>query len=351
MIATTDTLIYETNKDGVLILNSDFQVISSFPIKDITCIAVDNEKALIGTFNSQIYICNKDYIDLIYENDKVGPIQSISIRNSFVLFVGTNLAYFIKLDKKEISYIHSKLNGHNLNMIGGDISKDGMLFLTYTSKTIRLYDKSKLTLLLWDSCITQTQTHFYIENIRFMFDKILIQSGNNDLYFYDLNLNLIDYKHFTKKIFNIDSCITHYLLRLNDKVEIYDCSLVGNNFNKIASINCEGSDIVKFINKGKDVLSFYKNKFYIYSIDEKNEDENINLYVNPFFELQGTDTKTEDEKSACIFCLENKSNVCLLPCGHIYSCISCSNRYIAKTFPCSICRVYPDSVVKVFIPT
>lgn len=339
MFATTETDILFIHNNSIQVWNYIAnKKIGSFEISNVTCLAGCDDKILIGTKNSEIYMYKNARIDLIYENKEVGPIQSISIRNIFVLFVGSKLAYFITLKNNDINYLHTKLNKHS-GMLGGDISENGMFFVTYSFNKIRVYDKSKFTLLLWDSCIAEKEVHFRIQKIYFLQNLLLIQSTNHDLYFYDLDLNLVDYKHFTRRIKCIDCLKNRYLVLFDNKIEIYEV-----NFNKIHTLDSDKDEFAKFISFD-NIITFKEGKFYMQEIEKED-----NQYVNPFFEIQGTDTKTEDEKGGCIFCMENRANVCLLPCGHIYSCIKCSRQYIAKTFPCSLCRQYPENVVKVFIP-
>jgi hypothetical protein len=344
--ASNNKVLFYNNQELFIFDTISASLINTFEISNITCISCCDNIVLIGTEKSELfYIKDASNLEKIYENTDIGPIQSITIRGSFVLIVGSKQAYHIKLENGDINYLHKKLNGHDSYMKGGDMSQDSLLFLTYSKNTIRLYDKRKLSLILWDYCIEKLEMKSYIDKIIFLNTEILVICKNKNLLILNTSLKTIFSTVLTEEITCIDYSWNknYYLLGFNNRVEIYEPPFI-----KVAFIYTDDKYFT-FINDGKKIIS-EKLKFYTISIQRNEfiEEKRENIYVNPFFQIKGTDTISEDEKTQCIFCLTNKSNVCLIPCGHVFSCINCSNIYISTKFPCAICRVIPTNAIKIF---
>lgn len=62
--------------------------------------------------------------------------------------------------------------------------------------------------------------------------------------------------------------------------------------------------------------------------------------------LQGQDQVLD--QNPCSICLENKSNVTLLTCGHLCVCIGCYNNFIVEKPECPTCRAAVTGSVKTF---
>lgn len=58
------------------------------------------------------------------------------------------------------------------------------------------------------------------------------------------------------------------------------------------------------------------------------------------------DEKTEED--ACVVCMENKRVVALLPCGHKYTCASCTLQLYEDGSQCPNCRKEFTDVLRVY---
>lgn len=58
------------------------------------------------------------------------------------------------------------------------------------------------------------------------------------------------------------------------------------------------------------------------------------------------DEKTDNITQQCKICYNNKAIMALVPCGHVFSCASCSK----QLKNCSICRVNITNRIKVYYP-
>jgi len=56
----------------------------------------------------------------------------------------------------------------------------------------------------------------------------------------------------------------------------------------------------------------------------------------------------EVESDNCTICASNHVNSVFLPCGHVLSCLDCSNHIFASGKPCPICRSDITSVKQIF---
>ncbi len=56
---------------------------------------------------------------------------------------------------------------------------------------------------------------------------------------------------------------------------------------------------------------------------------------------------TYDGEDACILCLERRRATVVVPCGHMYSCVTC----MARTRPveCAMCKTRVQQVIKTFM--
>lgn len=57
------------------------------------------------------------------------------------------------------------------------------------------------------------------------------------------------------------------------------------------------------------------------------------------------DEAVSEGDTECAVCLENKPNVCLVPCGHVMTCVKCTNGLEHKT--CPGCRALIESAVRI----
>lgn len=58
---------------------------------------------------------------------------------------------------------------------------------------------------------------------------------------------------------------------------------------------------------------------------------------------------TTPKETKCIICLNNKSTIIAVPCGHARFCQDCICEWISKDKGCPICRQKIDSIMKVII--
>ena len=55
-------------------------------------------------------------------------------------------------------------------------------------------------------------------------------------------------------------------------------------------------------------------------------------------ETSDSSSLLEDDSTKCIVCMENDRNALLVPCGHIYTCKSCTDVFRKRKNACPICR-------------
>ena len=73
------------------------------------------------------------------------------------------------------------------------------------------------------------------------------------------------------------------------------------------------------------------------------------LWPESFEEIQ-----TDDEKSQCSICMENKKSACIFDCGHLTCCVKCLKNHVlvqsvdTDTGTCPVCRTKITKVVRVF---
>lgn len=59
--------------------------------------------------------------------------------------------------------------------------------------------------------------------------------------------------------------------------------------------------------------------------------------------------KAKEGDLACIICMENIADHCIIPCGHISLCVVCSNRLKQESFPkCPTCRGSITDIIQTF---
>jgi hypothetical protein len=59
--------------------------------------------------------------------------------------------------------------------------------------------------------------------------------------------------------------------------------------------------------------------------------------------------KATEGDLACIICMENIADHCIIPCGHISLCVVCSNRLKQESFPkCPTCRGSITDIIQTF---
>jgi len=64
---------------------------------------------------------------------------------------------------------------------------------------------------------------------------------------------------------------------------------------------------------------------------------------------KGKEKAGEPEKGVCVVCEDNRANICLLECGHLCLCKSCSPDVVLKN-SCPLCRSPIARSVKIYHP-
>jgi len=60
------------------------------------------------------------------------------------------------------------------------------------------------------------------------------------------------------------------------------------------------------------------------------------------------DEEVQEEDDSCAICFEGKKEALIAPCGHISTCMNCTNSLKEKNQSCPICRGNIQMIVKAF---
>jgi hypothetical protein len=90
---------------------------------------------------------------------------------------------------------------------------------------------------------------------------------------------------------------------------------------------------LKYFIELKNYINYNKENFKMLTLLEK------------FSDLEIVD---DCENKKCKLCLQNKSIIALIPCGHKYTCVECTGQLITTSKKCPICRENIISFVRVF---
>jgi len=62
-----------------------------------------------------------------------------------------------------------------------------------------------------------------------------------------------------------------------------------------------------------------------------------------------TSQSSVDEETTCCVCLDRDKSHALLPCGHLCTCMDCSDYLAARNSPCPVCRTQIERAVQIFV--
>ena len=146
-----------------------------------------------------------------------------------------------------------------------------------------------------------------------------------------------------------------------DDVLNYDIALLKNvrntdndNLYLIASYNGQIEVMEYLEKKGFDINIIDKNGSNAYLLASLNGQIEVMEYLKDKIIVNGkiknvnriAVEKTRNNTNSCAICYENMGDFICIPCGHIYMCGICANRY--ENEKCGICREKIDGIYKVF---
>jgi hypothetical protein len=149
---------------------------------------------------------------------------------------------------------------------------------------------------------------------------------------------------FTCKVCNKKFCIDH---RNYGDLNITEIEICTGCFKKCHLCNLD----VFFLGENYNIIN--DNVVCTRCIGHDNLDEVERVFKRKkITHINTTDTKSELHDTSCHVCLTNKACIAFIPCGHITSCHSCTDKLIKNKksqVKCPYCREDVDDVLRVYV--
>lgn len=129
---------------------------------------------------------------------------------------------------------------------------------------------------------------------------------------------------------------------VNPHIEIQsDKDFTDWNGKKIAFLVCGTNSAILNFEGGKHCTLCFKKGLFVNEAALKIVYDVLEPYIYSFTSIP----TTESEDKLCIICLTDEKNCCLLPCGHVCSCMNCASRVSV----CPNCRANINERKRIYL--